>query len=365
MRSSSLNRNTTSNLATTNVEGCLPPPNDGAVVTSGEFVTPLNPISRIHIGQQLSQGPSAVGESESDVKPLDRPTAVKPQPRSSVIIQPGSGPADIPVTFTPTGYPGLDSPPVSDINPMAAQHFRMTRQQQGQEQSASGASDMQQLNQVYYEQQMAMPHPQQPEHQPPIQHPPPPMPVIVNHAPSHTVVATPSRRMSHTRNPRNNSASQQTQYGNNLSGMQQQARHSTPSTSPEKRVPPAVVPEVVPMNADKPTGLQLDEFLPRKFSGLGLNYNTNENRGVVNSPRDSKFSSYKDYGDRMGGDMSESEVTSSILKGHDAMMAVLTTRGRNMEIIQKLWQGKDAKAGKKEYTYDTVWGHYNRFPCQY
>jgi katanin p80 WD40 repeat-containing subunit B1 len=90
------------------------------------------------------------------------------------------------------------------------------------------------------------------------------------------------------------------------------------------------------MNADKPTGLQLDEFLPRKFSGLGFNYNTKEGSG-------SKYSGFKSYAG-MGEDMSESEVTSSIIKGHDGMMAVLTTRGRNMEIIQKLWQGKDAQA---------------------
>ena len=96
--------------------------------------------------------------------------------------------------------------------------------------------------------------------------------------------------------------------------------------SPEKKI------HVVPMNADKPTGLQMDEFLPKKFAGLGLNYNTDS----------SKYSSYKDYS--VGGELSESEVTSSVLKGHDGMMAVLTTRGRNMEIIQKLWQSKDAKA---------------------
>ena len=72
---------------------------------------------------------------------------------------------------------------------------------------------------------------------------------------------------------------------------------------------------------------------------LGFNYNTKESSG-----NSSKFSAYKNYGG-IGDEMSESEVTSSILKGHDAMMAVLTTRGRNMEIIQKLWQGKDAKAG--------------------
>jgi len=109
--------------------------------------------------------------------------------------------------------------------------------------------------------------------------------------------------------------------------------------SPEKKVP-----QVIPMNADKPTGLQMDEFLPKKFSGLGLNYNTAPAAAASDSSSSSssKYSSYKDYGG--GGELSESEVTSSILKGHDGMMAVLTTRGRNMEIIQKMWQSKDAKA---------------------
>ena len=45
-------------------------------------------------------------------------------------------------------------------------------------------------------------------------------------------------------------------------------------------------------------------------------------------------------------ELSEREVTSAIQKGHQSMMAALTTRGRNMEIIHKLWQNKDAKAGE-------------------
>ena len=35
-----------------------------------------------------------------------------------------------------------------------------------------------------------------------------------------------------------------------------------------------------------------------------------------------------------------------MLKGHESMMAALTNRGRQIEIIQKLWQNKDAKTGK-------------------
>ena len=61
------------------------------------------------------------------------------------------------------------------------------------------------------------------------------------------------------------------------------------------------------------------------------------------NPSSSRFSAYKGYG--QANELSESEVTSSILKGHESMMAVLATRGRNLEITHKLWQNKDAKAG--------------------
>ena len=59
----------------------------------------------------------------------------------------------------------------------------------------------------------------------------------------------------------------------------------------------------------------------------------------------SKFSAYKEYV-QSPSELSEREVTSAIQKGHQSMMAALTTRGRNMEIIHKLWQNKDAKAGE-------------------
>ncbi len=42
-------------------------------------------------------------------------------------------------------------------------------------------------------------------------------------------------------------------------------------------------------------------------------------------------------------DLSEAEVTSVILKGHESIMTVLTNRGRQLEITHKLWQSKDAK----------------------
>ena len=222
------------------------------------------------------------------------------------------------------GYPGeqisLDSPSIHDVTNIPP--ARSSRQLQNQNMANLDPQSIE--AQAYYQQNMMHPA----NIQSPSTHQPPPMPVVVNHAPSPLV--TPQRRMSQSRNVRQ-PAHHPPPSHHDASGIQ--TRHISPS-SPEKKM----IQEVVPMNADKPTGLQLDEFLPRKFSGLGLNYNTKEGSG-------SKFSSYKNYGG-MGEDMSESEVTSSILKGHDAMMAVLTTRGRNMEIIQKLWQGKDAKAGE-------------------
>ncbi len=99
------------------------------------------------------------------------------------------------------------------------------------------------------------------------------------------------------------------------------------------------------MNADKPSGLELDDFLPKKMQGLGLDHQhlAQAQQGPAQAPSSSRFSAYKDYGSP--SDLSESEVTSTILKGHESMMAVLATRGRSVEIVHKLWQNKDAKTG--------------------
>merc|ERR1719220_3194328 len=58
------------------------------------------------------------------------------------------------------------------------------------------------------------------------------------------------------------------------------------------------------------------------------------------------FSAFKSYGPP--NDLSETEVTSSILKGHESMMAALTNRGRQVEILQKMWQNKDAKTAVEQ-----------------
>ena len=95
--------------------------------------------------------------------------------------------------------------------------------------------------------------------------------------------------------------------------------------------------EVIPLNLEKPTGLEMGDFLPMKFQMMGLGGNT------LGGCDTSKFSAFKSYGPP--NDLSETEVTSSILKGHESMMAALTNRGRQVEILQKMWQNKDAKTG--------------------
>ena len=85
--------------------------------------------------------------------------------------------------------------------------------------------------------------------------------------------------------------------------------------------------------------------------------NLNSQNG--NSSNDnSKFSAYKSYCQPASHELSEAEVTSSILKGHDSMMAVLANRGRHLEIVHKLCQSKDAKTGNN-FWYGNIkkWRH--------
>jgi len=110
-------------------------------------------------------------------------------------------------------------------------------------------------------------------------------------------------------------------------------------TTQAKKLPEELPPEkelrieVIPMNLEKPTGLDMGDFLPMKFQMMGLGGNT------LGGCDTSRFSGFKSY----ANDLSEAEVTQSMLKGHESMMAALTNRGRQVEIIQKLWQNKDAK----------------------
>ena len=86
--------------------------------------------------------------------------------------------------------------------------------------------------------------------------------------------------------------------------------------------------ELVPNISDKPTGLSASDFLPQKFGGLQI--------GLQPSGGGSKLA----YDHWPQNQYSESEVTSSILKDHTNIMAVITQRSRNIEIIRQLWHSK-------------------------
>ena len=93
--------------------------------------------------------------------------------------------------------------------------------------------------------------------------------------------------------------------------------------------------------SDKPTGLSASDFMPQKFGGLKI--------GMSTAP-----SSAGAGGGKMGYDwpgpsqLSESEVTSSILKDHTNVMAVITQRSRNLAIVRQLWHSKDAKTAVEQ-----------------
>ncbi|KAJ4445662.1 hypothetical protein ANN_12346 [Periplaneta americana] len=76
--------------------------------------------------------------------------------------------------------------------------------------------------------------------------------------------------------------------------------------------------DFVPMSADKPSGLDMEDFLPRSYS--------------------------KTFGyQQTFPNMSEAEVLSSMMRGHESMMTVLSSRQRSLQIIYSLWHNKDLK----------------------
>lgn len=46
---------------------------------------------------------------------------------------------------------------------------------------------------------------------------------------------------------------------------------------------------------------------------------------------------------RVLNEMSEAEVVNSMMRGHESMMTVLTSRHRSLQIIYSLWHNKDLK----------------------
>lgn len=92
----------------------------------------------------------------------------------------------------------------------------------------------------------------------------------------------------------------------------------TPASTPVAAAP-AITDDFVPMTADRPSGLDIDDFLPKTYQ-KGLQYS------------------------QTVPDMSEAEVLSSIMRGHDSLMAILESRTRNLQIVYSLWQNKDLKS---------------------
>ena len=53
--------------------------------------------------------------------------------------------------------------------------------------------------------------------------------------------------------------------------------------------------------------------------------------------------------------MSEAEATSSIMRGHGSMMAVLSARHKNQEIIRALWTGGNVKVRIQTFLFVDVY----------
>ncbi|KAJ1524543.1 hypothetical protein ONE63_011032 [Megalurothrips usitatus] len=91
----------------------------------------------------------------------------------------------------------------------------------------------------------------------------------------------------------------------------------------ERQRPDAVEDEMedfIPMSMDKPSNLDLEEFLPNRLQ-RSVNF----------------------YQQHQYLDMSEAEVLSSIMRGHESMMTVMNGRHRSLQIIYSLWHNKDLK----------------------
>ena len=52
---------------------------------------------------------------------------------------------------------------------------------------------------------------------------------------------------------------------------------------------------------------------------------------------------------QMPPDMSEAEAMSAILKGHDSMVAVMSSRQKNLQIVRALWTGGNTKVSNMLY----------------
>jgi len=80
--------------------------------------------------------------------------------------------------------------------------------------------------------------------------------------------------------------------------------------------------DFIPAQRDHSVGLDVDEFLPQSRKRLNDSFQ---------------------FSGQYQPEISEAEAISSIITGHESMVRVLTTRQRNVEIIQALWANKDLK----------------------
>jgi len=103
--------------------------------------------------------------------------------------------------------------------------------------------------------------------------------------------------------------------------------------------------ELVPSISDRPTGLNASDFLPQKFGGLKIGL---QSAAVGPNNHGAGSNSNKLGYDWPQPQYSESEVTSSILKDHTNIMAVVMQRSRNLEIVRQLWHSKDAKTAVEQ-----------------
>lgn len=135
--------------------------------------------------------------------------------------------------------------------------------------------------------------------------------------------------------------------------QQQQQRVSQQQQHPpaDEEAAAAEEQKLIPAMADRPSGLNTSDFLPQKFGGLKIGLQTGgaSSRSVQHSPQHQGGGGANGFG---GFDwpvqLSESEVTSSILRDHTNVEAVLRSRHRHLEVIRQLWQTKDAKTAVEQ-----------------
>jgi len=272
---------------------------------NGSIMPPAAAVSRVQIG----------GGGGFD-RPLDRPTVVRP---TRVSLQEENN-----IEYydnTPTAY--------------------HQRQQQLQQQRLFEEQQLQQQRQALLMQQQ-----QQQSQQPYVPSPDMvpftnPEPLVKPQSLTPPVMQQKSS-LSHQQSPLQLQLQQQMVPSQPLQEQQQQQRvplrqKTLPSrlSSPGKKLAleDEEKPVIVPMNADKPSGLQMEDFMPRSMVH------------PASEPDFSRFTTYKGIADTSSAEPTESEAASGIVGGHRSMMSALTSRGRNLEIIHKLWQNKDAKTG--------------------